>query len=40
MDHVNYFKHTSESILDYRKVSLLLFSIKNVVDILQECGCL
>ena len=40
MDHVTYFTHPFESIHDYRKVSLLMFSIKNVVNILQECGYL
>ena len=40
MDHVNYFKNLFESIPDYRKVVLLVFSIKNDSDSLNECGFL
>ena len=36
MDHVILF----ESILDYRKIVLIMFSIKNDVDLLTECGYL
>ena len=40
MDHVNYFKYLFESIPDYRKIVCLMFLIKNVVDLLLECGFL
>ena len=40
MDHVNIFKDLLKSIPDFRKVVLLLFLIKNDVDLLQECGFL
>ena len=40
MDHVNYFKYLFESIPDYRKIVLLMFLIKNDVDLLTECGFL
>ena len=39
-DHVNFFEDLLESIPDYRKVVLLLFLIKNDVDLLYECGYL
>ena len=38
MNHVNYFKDLFESIPDYRKI--LMFSIKNDADLLNECGFL
>ena len=38
MNNVNYFKDLFESIPDYKKIVLLLFLIKNNVDMLYECG--
>ena len=40
MDHVECFEIIFESIPDYRKTVLLMFLIKNDVDILHECGFL
>ena len=40
MNYENYFKDLFESILDYRKIVLLLFLFKDDVDFLQECGFL
>ena len=40
MTYRNYFKDMFESVLDYRKIVLLIFSIKNDVEILKECGFL
>ena len=40
MKYENYFKDMFEPIPDYRKILLLLFSIKNDVDFLKECGFL
>ena len=40
MNHVNYFKDLFESIPDYRKLALLMFSIENDCHLLQECGFL
>ena len=40
MDNVNSFKDLFESIPDYKKIVLLLFLIKNVVNFLYECGFL
>ena len=38
MDNVNYFRDLFESIPDYRKIVLLLYSIKNDDDLLKETG--
>ena len=38
MDHVNYFKDMFDLIPDYRKIVILMFLIKNDVDLLTECG--
>ena len=38
MDNKNYFKDLFESILDYRKILLLMFLIKSDNDLLAECG--
>ena len=38
MDLVNYFKGLFESIADYRKIVLTIFSIKNDENLLKECG--
>ena len=38
MDHVNYFADMLESILDNRKIILLLFSIQNDRNLLREVG--
>ena len=38
MDSVNYFKDSSESILDYRKIVLLMFLIKDDKNLLKEVG--
>ena len=40
MNNVNYFKDLLESIDDYRKIVLLIFLIKDVNDLLRECGFL
>ena len=40
MNNVNYFKNLFESIPDYKKIVLLMFIIKNDVNILYECGFL
>ena len=40
MDNKNYFKDLFESILDYKKVVLLMFLIKNDFNFLYECGFL
>ena len=40
MNLVNYFKETFESIKDYRIIVVKMFSIKNVNDLLTECGFL
>ena len=40
MNNVNYFKDLFESIPDYKKIVLLMFIIKNDVNILYECGFL
>ena len=40
MDHVFLFKELFEYIPVYRKIVLLVFSIKNDVDLLNECGFL
>ena len=40
MDNTNYFKDLFESIPDYKKIVLLMFLIKNDVDMLYECGFL
>ena len=40
MDNVNYFKDLFESIPDYKKIVLLMFLIKNDVNMLYECGFL
>ena len=38
MDHANYFIDLFESVPDYRKKVVLLFLIKNDVDLFYECG--
>ena len=40
MKNVNYITDLFESIPDYKKIVLLMFSIKNVVNFLYECGFL
>ena len=40
MNYEKYFKDMFESVPDYRKIVLLIFLIKNDVDLLNECGCL
>ena len=40
MDNVNYFIDMFESIADYRKIVLLMFSIKIDVNLIYECGFL
>ena len=40
MNYENYFKDIFESIPDYRKIVLLIFSIQNDDDLLKECGFL
>ena len=40
MDRVNYFKDSSESIPNYRKIVLLIFLIQNDDDFLKENGFL
>ena len=37
MDNVNYFTDSFESILDYKKIVLLMFLFKNDVNFLHEC---
>ena len=36
MDNVNYFKDLFDSIPDYRKIVLLMFILKNDIDLLTE----
>ena len=38
MDNIIYFKDLFESIIDYRKVVLLMFSINDDKNLLQEVG--
>ena len=38
MNNINYFKDIFESILDYRKIIILIFLIQNDVDLLHEVG--
>ena len=38
LNNKNYFKGSFGPIQDYRKTVIILFSIKNDVDILRECG--
>ena len=38
MEHIRYFQDLFESIPDFRKVVLLMFSFKNDVDLFTECG--
>ena len=38
MDYVNYFKDMFESIPGYKKIVLLMFLMKNDVDLTHECG--
>ena len=38
MNNENYFKDLFESISDYKKIVLLIFSIKNDVNLLKEIG--
>ena len=38
MNNVKHFEDLSESILDYRKLVLLMFVIRNEVNLLYECG--
>ena len=40
MNNVNYFEDLFEAILDYRKIVLLVFLIKNDINLLNECGFL
>ena len=40
MNNVNYFKDLFESVPDYKKIVLLMFSIKNDGILLYECGFL
>ena len=40
MNNVNYFTDLFEPIPDYKKVVLLMFLIKNDVNLLNECGFL
>ena len=40
MNSVNYFEDFFESIPDYRKIVLLMFLIKNDVNLLNECRSL
>ena len=40
MNHGNCFEDLFESIPDYRKIVLLMFFIKNDVDVLHECAFL
>ena len=40
MNSVNYFEDLFESIPDYGKIVLLMFLIKNDVNLLYECGFL
>ena len=40
MEYINYLKDMFESVPNYRKAVLLIFSIKNDVDLLNECGFL
>ena len=40
MNNVNFFTDLFESIPDYKKIVLLMFLIKNDVNILNECGFL
>ena len=40
MNNVNYFEDLFESIPDYNKIVILMFSIKNDVNFLYECGFL
>ena len=40
MNNVNYFTDLFESIPDYKKLVLLMFLIKNDVNLLYECGFL
>ena len=40
MDNINLFKDLFQSIPDYKNIVLLMFSIKNVVNFLYECGFL
>ena len=40
MNNVNYFTELLESFLDYRKIVLLTFLIKNDKDSITECGFL
>ena len=38
MDNSNYFRDLFESIIDYRKIVLLIFLIQNDKDLLREIG--
>ena len=40
MDNVNYFKDLFDSIPDYRKIVLLMFLLKNDIELLTESGLL
>ena len=40
MEYRNYFKDLLESVPDYRKKVLLMFLIKNDVDLINACGFL
>ena len=38
MDNINYLKNIIDSILDYRKIALLMFLIQNDKNLLREIG--
>ena len=38
MDNINYFRDLFESILDYRKIVLLIFLIQNDKNLIKEIG--
>ena len=40
MSYIKYFKDVFESIPDYRKIVVLIFLIKNDVNLLNNCGFL
>ena len=40
MNYENYFKDVFQSVPDYRKTVLLMFSFKNDFDLINECGYL
>ena len=40
MKHENYFKDMFETVPDYKKIVLLIFSIQNYKLLLKQCGFL